>query len=79
MSRENKQENGFEKNISLWEGVLVLKGQYTQKEREQALKKDFTLGGCFGFEKPVYKAEISQFENSKFRKYCVLVLKVLVF
>ena len=30
-SRENKQQNSFEKNISLWEGVLHLKGQYTQQ------------------------------------------------
>ena len=56
-SRENKQENSFEKNISLWEGVLVLKGQYTRAERTSkriALKKYFTLGGCCGLERPIH-------------------------
>ena len=55
-SRENKQENSFEKNISLWEGVLVLKGQYTQAERTSYKKrKYFTLGGCSGGERPIHK------------------------
>ena len=39
-SRENKQENRFEKNISLWEGVLDLKGQYTE---EATITKNISL------------------------------------
>ena len=48
--------NSFSENISLWEGVLVLKGQnYIRAERTSkriALKKYFTLGGFFGSERP---------------------------
>ena len=48
--------NSFSENISLWEGVLVLKGQnYIRAERTSnkiALKKYFTLGECFGSERP---------------------------
>ena len=72
MSREKKEENSLEKNISLWEGVSVLKGQYTEAERTSkriALKKYFTLGGCFGTERPIYRT------SYKKRKYFTLVLK----
>ena len=49
-------ENRF-RSISLWQGVVVLKSQYIRAERTSkriALKKYFTLGGCFGTERPIH-------------------------
>ena len=44
---------------------MVLKGQYTEEATKRiALKKYFTLGGCFGTEKPVHRSRENKQENS---------------
>ena len=47
--------NSFSENISLWEGVVVLRRHYVQAERASSghgfSTEYFTLGGCCGPER----------------------------
>ena len=54
-TQEQREEAPITKNISLWEDALVLKGQYTQRERTSYNNKEyFALGGCAGTEKLIH-------------------------
>ena len=52
---EKREQATITNNISLWEGVLAMKGKYTQEERTSYNNREyFTLGGCAGNERPIY-------------------------
>ena len=53
-------------SISLWEGLLVLKGQYTRAERTSYKKrKYFTLGGSAGLERPIHMSRENKLQEEK--------------
>ena len=43
-------------NISLWEAVMVLKGQYIRSSYNN--RKYFTLEGCYGVERPIHTIKL---------------------
>ena len=51
---EQRQQATITENISLWEGVVVLKGQCIWAERASYNNREyFTLGGCCGTERQI--------------------------
>ena len=56
--REQATITALRENISLWEGVLVLKGHCIRAERashnNSCEREYFTLGGCAGPGRPLY-------------------------
>ena len=50
-----REQATITENISVWEGVLVLKGQCTWAERTSYNNREyFTVGGCTGLERPIH-------------------------
>ena len=64
-------------NISLWEGVLVLKGQYSeilsQSNNNSFETEYFTLGGCAGPERPIHRTS----NNNSFSQNISLLVYTL--
>ena len=54
-THQQREQATITENISLWEGVLVLNGQYTRAERTSYNNREyFTLGGGAGLERPIH-------------------------
>ena len=70
---DQRRQTAVRENISLWEGVLVLEGQYNiraeRASHNNSLREYFTLGGCAG---PEMQIHTTSHNNSFEREYFTL-------
>ena len=64
--REQARPSTITENISLWEGAVVLKGQYIWAERASYNNREyFTLGGCCGTERSIHTSRESKLQSTE--------------
>ena len=79
-THKQREQATITENILLWEGVLVLNGQYTWRERTSYNNREyFSLGGCWFLKGQYTWAERTSYNNREYFTLgeCVKVSKLL--